>query len=73
MRPVVAIGEGARVRAFALAGVGVTVADDAADVRAAWTSLGREVGLVILTAPAAVALAAELADPGERLWLVLPE
>lgn len=58
---VAAIGEGARVDGFALAGVLVQVAGSPAEVRAAWLALPSDVALVLLTPPAAGALAAERA------------
>ena len=58
-----AIGEAERIRAYALAGVQLGVADDADAARAAWRGLGPDVGLVILTPAAHSALAAEGQDP----------
>lgn len=73
MSHVVAIGESERVRGFALAGVEVTVAEDAAGARAAWDALAADVGLVILTSAAHAALGPdELGRRGQRLWAVMP-
>jgi len=73
MSEIAAIGEGERLRGFALAGVDVAVAADPAGVRAAWGALSADVALVILTRAAHAALAAdELSSPGQRLWVVLP-
>lgn len=71
MSRVVAIGERERLRGLALAGVGVLRADDPDAVRAAWTALPADVGLVILTVAARAAL--PLGERTERLWVVMPE
>jgi vacuolar-type H+-ATPase subunit F/Vma7 len=63
---VAAIGELALVRGFALAGARVLAAEQPAQVRDAWWSLPEEVGLVVLTGPAAQALVDDL--PSERPW-----
>jgi vacuolar-type H+-ATPase subunit F/Vma7 len=74
MSEIVAIGEGERLRGFALAGVSVAAAADPAGARAAWAALPADVALVILTRAAHAALAAdELARAGQRLWVVLPQ
>jgi vacuolar-type H+-ATPase subunit F/Vma7 len=54
---VAVIGAGPRVGGYALAGVLVVEAATAAGVRAAWRDLPADVGLVLLTAEAAEALA----------------
>lgn len=73
MSRIVAIGERAQVRGFALTGVHVAPADDADAVRAAWRGLPADAGLVILTSAAYAALAADWLQPGdERLWVVMP-
>ena len=73
MTRIAAIGEQERIRAYALAGVQVGVADDADAARAAWRGLGSDVGLVILTPAAHAALAADGLDPhDDRLFVVLP-
>jgi vacuolar-type H+-ATPase subunit F/Vma7 len=63
---VAAIGAPTLVRGFALAGALVLPAEEPADVRDAWRSLPDEVGLVLLTEPAAQALAGVLVP--ERTW-----
>jgi vacuolar-type H+-ATPase subunit F/Vma7 len=74
MSEIVAIGEGERLRGFALAGVEVAVASDPDGARAAWATLPADVALVILTPTAHAALAVdELAQAGQRLWAVLPQ
>ena len=74
MSQVVAIGENERLRGFALAGVDVAVAEDAAGARAAWQALAVDVGLVILTPAAHAALGPnELDRRGQRLWVVIGE
>jgi vacuolar-type H+-ATPase subunit F/Vma7 len=80
----VAVGEGARVAGFALAGADVVVADDDAAVRAAVAAAGAdpEVAVLLLTARAREALrpvaaetgadpAADVA-PGHPLVVVMP-
>ncbi len=71
MAGVVAIGESVSVRGYALAGVHVSVAEDAAAVRRAWADLPPDTAVVILTAAAAAVL-----DPpptgSEPLTVVLP-
>lgn len=74
MGRIVAIGERARIQGFALAGVSVIDADGAAEVRAAWHALPEGVGLVILTAAAHAALAAQEDQSGTAspLTAVMP-
>ncbi len=71
MSRIVAIGECERLRGLALAGVGVIGAEEPEAVGAAWTALGDDVGLVILTAAAHAAL--ELSERERYLWVVIPE
>ena len=74
MSGIVAIGEGERLRGFALAGVDVAVASDPEGARAAWAELSADAALVILTPAAHAALAADELEPaGRRLWVVLPQ
>ena len=53
---VVALGEPAHVQGFALAGAALARADDPESVRGAWSELGDEVSVVILSRAAADAL-----------------
>ncbi|WP_432826552.1 V-type ATP synthase subunit F [Dactylosporangium sp. CA-092794] len=53
---VVAIGDPARLRGYALAGVTVVPATSPAGARAAWRALGADVAVVVLTRPAAAAI-----------------
>ena len=53
---IAALGEGARIEGFALAGVLLRPAEDPAAVRSAWRELPQEVVVVILTEAAALAL-----------------
>ncbi len=69
MGHMVAIGEPARVRGFALAGAVVLVAEDASAVRRAWRSMPEDTDVVILT-PAAAAAIGPL--PDRPLIAVLP-
>ncbi len=68
---VVAIGRGAELAGFALAGVRIIPASSAADVVSAWTTLD-EVGLVILSAEASTALGPARLDRPEILTAVVP-
>ncbi len=68
---VVAIGRGAELAGFALAGVRIIPASSSADVVAAWTSL-EDVGLVILSAGASTALGPARLDRPEILTAVTP-
>ncbi|WP_220502009.1 V-type ATP synthase subunit F [Microbispora sp. H10670] len=71
---VAVIGEAVRVAGFGLAGALVLVAEDAAEVRTAWRSLGPGVAVVVLTPRAAKALdaAAPGETPGGPLTVVMP-
>lgn len=70
---VAAIGALTLVRGFALAGALVLPAEEPDDVRGTWRSLPPEVGLVLLTQPAAQALAEELrVDRTRPLVAVMP-
>jgi vacuolar-type H+-ATPase subunit F/Vma7 len=68
---VVAIGGELELAGYALAGVEVVVADDADTVRRAWSALGGDVGLVLLTAHARRSLP-EALHGGDVLWVELP-
>lgn len=74
MGGIVAIGERARIQGFSLAGVSVIEADRAQAARAAWRALPPGVELVILTASAHAALAAEADITGTAapLTVVMP-
>jgi vacuolar-type H+-ATPase subunit F/Vma7 len=74
MGQIVAIGEHERMRGFALAGVEVLGAEDPVGARRAWAALPGDVSLVILSAAAHRALAADDLDRGGLpLWVVLPQ
>ena len=68
-----AIGEDLRLAGYALAGVEVLAAEDAAQARAAWERLPGDVGCLILTASSRTALAARLAERPQLVWAVVPE
>jgi vacuolar-type H+-ATPase subunit F/Vma7 len=70
---IAAIGESGLLDGYGLAGVHVHPAEDAAAVRRAWEELGADVGLLLLTRPAAAALASELSEAHELVWTVVPE
>jgi len=72
MTRVAAIGERQRVIGLATAGVMVVPAEGAQAVRAAWYGLPADVGLVILTPAAAVALGSGPLDVEEPLTAVMP-
>lgn len=68
-----AIGEDVRLAGYALAGVEVLAAEDAAEVLAAWERLPGDVACLILTASARAALGARLAARPRMVWAVVPE
>jgi vacuolar-type H+-ATPase subunit F/Vma7 len=70
---VVAIGEPLALQGFALAGVAVLTASTAAQARARWAGLGRDVALVLLTPPAADALGDLATTVRGPLVVTLPE
>jgi vacuolar-type H+-ATPase subunit F/Vma7 len=76
MSTVAAIGAQLEIGGFGLAGARVYPADGAEQVRAAWRDLPDDVAVVILTRPAAEALAEALAAapaaPGAPLTIVMP-
>ncbi|HLN06892.1 MAG TPA: V-type ATP synthase subunit F [Acidimicrobiales bacterium] len=72
MSGIVALGEGQRVRGFALAGATVVVAEDEAEVTAAWQALEADVGLVLLTPAAAKVVAPYVRDRPHLLTAVMP-
>ena len=73
MGRIAAIGTVSRVQGFALAGALIVAAETADAVRSAWAALDADIVLVILTPPAAEALADRLDDPSStRLTAVLP-
>jgi vacuolar-type H+-ATPase subunit F/Vma7 len=72
MSGIAAIGESGLVDGFALAGVRVLPAEDAAAVRRAWAELGPDVGLLLVTPAAEAALERELAEAPELLSVVIP-
>jgi vacuolar-type H+-ATPase subunit F/Vma7 len=63
---------GAGVTDWALAGVRVREAPDAASVHRAWSSLGDDVSVVLLTDAAAAVLRAELERTDWPLVVVIP-
>jgi vacuolar-type H+-ATPase subunit F/Vma7 len=68
---VVAIGSSLELAGYALAGVEVEEAEEPDAARRAWASLGDDVGLVLLTSAAALALPVRAGRPG-LLCVVLP-
>jgi vacuolar-type H+-ATPase subunit F/Vma7 len=72
MTHVPAIGARRRVTGLATAGVVVLPADDPEAVRAAWSRLPADVGLVILTPDAAAALGPGPLEAEDPLTAVMP-
>lgn len=72
LHEVVAIGAQPLIAGFALAGVRICPAADAAEVRAVWQTLGSLEAVVILTPDAADALGVDRTAPGAPLTVVMP-
>ncbi|HSO63490.1 MAG TPA: hypothetical protein VLQ78_00190 [Ornithinibacter sp.] len=72
LQEVVAIGDPALIAGFALAGVRMCPAADAAGVRAVWGATSVRAAVVILTADAADALGAARTAPSAPLTVVMP-
>ncbi len=72
MSRVVAIGEETQLAGYALAGVELVEAVDAAAVVEAWSSLDADVGLVLFTPAARAALGDRTIDRASFVWAVLP-
>ncbi|MFA9565085.1 MAG: V-type ATP synthase subunit F [Acidimicrobiales bacterium] len=72
MSTIIGIGATQEMEGFALAGVPVFTAATDAEVAAAWTGLGDDVGLVILSPAAARQLRHELDSRQDVLALVMP-
>jgi hypothetical protein len=70
MPRIAAIGELLRIQGFGLAGAVVCAADSPVEVRAAWDGLPVDVTVVVLTPPAAAALA-DVTRPSARLTVVM--
>jgi hypothetical protein len=70
---VAAIGEETRLAGYALSGAEVHAASGADEVRAAWTRLPGDVGLLILTSAAHATLGPWLAERPQLLWAVTPD
>lgn len=73
MSAVVAIGEAHRVAGFALAGVDVREAEDAAAANDVLDALRGDVGLLVLTARTEAALRTRLAEREDLVWVTLPD
>jgi hypothetical protein len=70
---VAAIGEDALIRVLGMVGVEVIPAESAPAVLAAWRALPAEVGVVVMTRAAAVALADEVSASTWPLVAVIEE
>jgi vacuolar-type H+-ATPase subunit F/Vma7 len=73
MSRVAAIGEPTRLAGYALSGADVHAASGVDELRAAWTGLPRDVGLLILTSAAHAVLEPRLAERPQLLWAVTPD
>lgn len=73
MSAAAAIGEHVRVAGYALAGVQVHAAEDAAGARAAWERLPEGVACVILTRAAHAALEGRLDERPDLVWTVVAQ
>ncbi len=73
MTRVAVIGDQLAVESFGPIGALVVPAHGKAQVYAAWQQLPADVGLVILTAPAACALGEQAYAPGSPLTVVMEE
>jgi vacuolar-type H+-ATPase subunit F/Vma7 len=69
---VVVLGEAARVEGFALAGATVITADGADAVLRAWTQIGDDAAVVVLTAAASAALEDAGVELDGVLTVVMP-
>jgi hypothetical protein len=69
---IVAIGEPGLLDGYGLAAVEVRPAADAAAAIHAWSELGADVGLLILTPSAERALSSRLAESRDLVWAVVP-
>lgn len=72
LHEVVAIGAQPLIAGFALAGVRLCPAADAAEVRAVWRTLDPRRAVVILTSDAGDALGGDRTAPGAPLTVVMP-
>lgn len=73
MGAIAVIGEGVRVRGYALAGAAVGSAATDHEIVAAWDALPDDVACLILTEAARTALAARLHERADLLWAVVPD
>ena len=71
MSEIAAIGAPGQITPLALAGARIYAADTAEQARAAWAALPSTVGMVVLTEPAAEALAAHRGTAGSPLTVVM--
>ena len=72
MSCILALGEADELEGFALAGAQVVRTTTSTEIIDAWRELDPDVGLVILSAAAARALGARLAEKPDVLTAVLP-
>lgn len=72
MALVVVLGEAARVEGFALGGATVITAEDRDAVLRAWTTLGDDVAVIVLTTKASAALDGAAVEHDGVLTVVMP-
>ena len=72
MSSIAAIGAGRAIEGFVLAGASVIIAETDEDVRASWNALDPDVGLVILTPAADLALQSHRINRPHTLTVVMP-
>jgi vacuolar-type H+-ATPase subunit F/Vma7 len=70
---VAAVGEGVRLRGYALAGVKLHAAAGEEELAAAWERLHDDVTCLVLTRAAYAALAERLRERPDLVWAVVPD
>lgn len=73
MSRIVAIGKRERIEGLSLAGVEIVAAEGEEEVRDAWNTIGRNVGVLILTHEAESILSECLISRDDLVWTRLPE
>ena len=73
MSRILALGDGARIKGYALAGVEVMPVEGQAEIEAAWSALPADTGVLIMTPEVARVVSDRLWRQPRLLWAVLPE
>lgn len=73
MSDIVALGERRRIDGFAVAGVRLVAAEDAAAAQHAWLGLEEDVAVLILTPAASAALSDLLPTRPDLIWTTIPD